>query len=273
MHINWRNGVLYLLLLGLCFYGGRWAAKMDSRSELAVHGGKQSRLAILIDDFGYHGEGTEEMLALPIPFTAAVMPFSDCTEEDARRVRQAGKEIFIHMPMEALTGKREWVGKKGIFREMEDCAVCERVEEAYTILPDATGLNNHMGSAIMEDERCLSAVMEVLREKNAVFVDSMTTANSKGQALAEEKGVPFLGRDVFLDSTDSVEQVKANLRKAAEVATEKGYAVAIGHVGPEGGKVTAEAIAALIPELEQAGISFVTVGELVKQPNLCYTTP
>ena len=32
----------------------------------------------------------------------------------------------------------------------------------------------------------------------------------------------------------------------------------------EGGKTTAEAIAALIPELEDAGIEFVTVGELAK---------
>ncbi len=77
-------------------------------------------------------------------------------------------------------------------------------------------------------------------------------------------GVCILGRDVFLDSTKDVEQVKANLRKAAEIAGKNGSAVAIGHVGPEGGKTTAEAIAALIPELEDAGIEFVTVGELAK---------
>lgn len=258
---NWKTGMKYLVLFGLCFFGGRLVASEQSER---VSGEKRGELAILIDDFGYCGEGTEEMLDLPIPFTAAVMPFSKCSEADAEAVRQAGKEIFIHMPMESLTGKKEWVGEKGVFRNMTDAEIKARTEEAFAILPDAAGMNNHMGSAIMEDERSLSAVMEVLQEKNVLFVDSVTTAKSLGRKIAGEKGIPFQARDVFLDSTDSVEVVKANLRKAAEVALEKGYALAIGHVGPEGGKITAEAIRALIPELEAAGITFVTVSDLAK---------
>lgn len=261
MKAKWKNGILYALLFGFCFCGGRLAARQDA---IAAAESGHPRLAILIDDFGYHGEGTEEMLNLPIDFTAAVMPFSDCTEEDAEQIRRAGKEILIHMPMESLTGKREWVGKKGIFREMTDEEIREVTEEAFAILPDAAGLNNHMGSAIMEDERCLSAVMAVLGEKGGFFVDSMTTAESCGESVAAGNGVCILARDVFLDSTKDVEKVKANLRKAAEIAGRNGSAVAIGHVGPEGGKTTAEAIAALIPELEKAGIEFVTVGELAK---------
>lgn len=259
--MKWKTGVKYLILFGLCFLGGRLVAA--ERTEM-TSGEKRGELAILIDDFGYCGEGTEEMLALPIPFTAAVMPFSKCTEADVEAVRQAGKEIFIHMPMESLTGKKEWVGEKGIFRNMTDEEIHGRTREAFSILPDAVGVNNHMGSAIMEDERSLSAVMDIIKEENALFVDSMTTAKSVGCSVAVKKGVPFLGRDVFLDSTDDVEVVKANLRKASEVALEKGYALAIGHVGPEGGLVTAKAIRELIPELEQAGITFVTVGDLAK---------
>ncbi len=236
----------------------------EGRESQPASGERQGRLAILIDDFGYYGDGTEEMLFLPVPFTAAVMPFSKCAEEDAEAVRQAGKEIFIHLPMESLTGKREWVGDMGIFRDMTDEEIKERTREAFSILPDAAGVNNHMGSAIMEDRRSLSMVMDVVKEQNVMFVDSMTTAGSLGRTIAGEKGVSFLGRHVFLDSTQSLEEVKANLRKAAEVAFEKGGALAIGHVGPEGGKVTAKAIRELAPELEAAGITFVTVSQLVK---------
>ena len=258
---KWKTGAKYAVLFGLCFFGGRLLA--SERTE-RVSGERRGELAILIDDFGYCGEGATEMLALPIPFTAAVMPFSSCTETDAELVRQAGKEIFIHMPMESLTGKKEWVGEKGVFRGMTEAEIKVRVEEAIAILPDAVGLNNHMGSAIMEDEKSLSAVMDVLQEKNMLFVDSVTTANSLGRKIAGGKGVTFLARDVFLDSTDDVEAVKVNLRKAAEIALEKGYALAIGHVGPEGGMVTVQAIKALIPELEAAGITFVTVSQLAK---------
>ena len=258
---NWKTGVKYMILFGLCFWGGHFLAEEQAER---TSGERRGELAILIDDFGYCGEGTAEMLALPIPFTAAVMPFSSCTEQDAALVRQAGKEIFIHMPMESLTGKKEWVGEKGIFRNMTAAEIRNRVEEAFAILPDAVGLNNHMGSAIMEDERSLSAVLEVLQEKNMIFVDSVTTGKSLGRKIAGEKGITFLARDVFLDSTDDVNVVKANLRKAAEVSLEKGYALAIGHVGPEGGMVTVQAIRELIPELEAAGVTFVTVSQLAR---------
>ncbi|MDD4844566.1 MAG: divergent polysaccharide deacetylase family protein [Anaerotignum sp.] len=259
----WKNGFFYLLLFAFCFVGGRLtAARQAVRASNMT---PKCELAIVIDDFGYNGDGTEGMLALPIPFTVAVMPFSEYSVENAKKAEEAEKEVIIHMPMEALTGKPEWVGDKGIFRKMTDEEIKVLVEEAYTILPDAVGMNNHMGSAIMEDSRCLGDVLDVVKEKNGFFIDSVTTCNSQGRTLAEEKGVPFFARSVFLDGTNDVETVKKNLRKAAEIALKEGKALAIGHVGPEGGEVTQKAIEALIPELEEAGITFVAAGDLIEE--------
>jgi polysaccharide deacetylase 2 family uncharacterized protein YibQ len=259
----WKNGFFYLLLFAFCFVGGRFtAAKQAVRASNMTPKGE---LAIVIDDFGYNGDGTTEMLALPIPFTVAVMPFSEYSVENAKKAEEAEKEVIIHMPMEALTGKPEWVGDKGIFRKMTDEEIKVLVEEAYTILPDAVGMNNHMGSAIMEDSRCLGDVLDVVKEKNGFFIDSVTTCKSQGRTLSEEKGVPFFARSVFLDGTNDVETVKKNLRKAAQIALKEGKALAIGHVGPEGGEVTQKAIEALIPELEQAGITFVAAGDLIEE--------
>lgn len=261
MKKSWKEGLFYLLLFAFCFAGGRLTASRQAvkASNMAPSG----KLAIVIDDFGYDGDGTAEILALPIPFTAAIMPFSEFSVENAKKVEEAGKEVVIHMPMEALTGKAEWVGKKGVFRNMTDEDIKAVVEEAFSILPNAVGMNNHMGSAIMEDQRSLGDVLDVLKEHNGFFIDSVTTSNSLGRSTAEEKGVPFIARDVFLDGTTDVEKVKQNLRKAAEIALKNGKAVAIGHVGPEGGKVTARAIAELIPELEKEGITFVAASDLI----------
>ena len=76
MRENIKTGIKYLALFGMCFLGGR---SLAAGQTVRVDGEKPCRLAILIDDFGYCGAGTEEMLALSIPFTAAVMPFSSCT--------------------------------------------------------------------------------------------------------------------------------------------------------------------------------------------------
>ena len=73
--MQWKMGAKYLVLFGLCFLGGRFVA--SERVEL-TSGEKRGELAILIDDFGYCGEGTAEMLDLPIPFTAPLLHRLPC---------------------------------------------------------------------------------------------------------------------------------------------------------------------------------------------------
>ena len=61
MRENIKTGIKYLALFGMCFLGGR---SLAAGQTVRVDGEKPCRLAILIDDFGYCGAGTEEMLAL-----------------------------------------------------------------------------------------------------------------------------------------------------------------------------------------------------------------
>lgn len=102
------------LLFVCCFLAGRTAGKLQAAfCAYSANDSGGGKLAVIIDDFGYNGAGTAEMLALDIPFTAAVLPFSSHTAENAAQAAEAGKEVIIHMPMESLTGKPEWVGGRG----------------------------------------------------------------------------------------------------------------------------------------------------------------
>lgn len=252
-------GVLFIV----CFLAGRTAGKLQAAFVPAAQvTAAEAKLAVIIDDFGYNGAGTAEMLDLEIPFTAAVLPFSSHTAENAAQAAAAGKEVIIHMPMESLTGKPEWVGEGAVCRGMSAAEVRQCMEAAYEAVPQATGVNNHMGSAVMEDGETLGCVLDVVREKGGVFVDSVTTPQSKTDTVAGEKGVPLLKRDVFLDSTTEKQVMEERLRQAADIAKAEGSAVAIGHVGPEGGVLMAQVLAEMAPELEKAGIRFVTVSEL-----------
>ncbi len=225
---------------------------------------KKGYLAIIIDDFGYTGDGTEEMLALDIPITAAVMPFSKNTKEDLEKIKASGKEVMVHMPMESLTGKKEWVGDKGIFMNMSDEDIKKTTKEALEIIDGAVGVNNHMGSAITTNEDELKSVFEVLGEKGLFFVDSVTVGGTVSEKIGEETGVEVYKRDVFLDSTDDVEKIKENVLKAAEAAIKNGKAIAIGHVGPEGGEVTARALKETYEKLKEMGVEVVSISEYIK---------
>ena len=219
-------------------------------------------VAIIIDDFGYNGAGTKEMLSLSVPFTAAVMPFLESSSQDAKAALEAGKEIIIHMPMESYTGKKSWLGPVSISSGLTDEQVKEIFNSAMSEIEGAVGINNHMGSKITEDTRIMNDILTEVKKNDMVFIDSMTTANSVTKKVSQDIGAVAFYRDVFLDSTTEQSKVEQNLIQLADTALQKGYAVGIGHVGPEGGKITAAAIEKLAPELQKKGIEFVTITQL-----------
>ncbi len=220
-------------------------------------------IAIIIDDFGNNSKGTEEMLSLPIEFTGAVMPFMPNSQEEADRLTALGKEVILHQPMEAHTGQRSWLGPVPILGNMSSDEA-DQIFRKNAESINAKGFNNHMGSLITEDREKMTAILNTAKEKNMFFVDSVTSAKSKAVKIADEIGVPYIKRDVFLDSTQDIGQIKSNILKTAETAKKKGYAVAIGHVGAEGGVCTAQAIRDLYKDLENDGIEFVSVGRLIE---------
>ncbi len=223
---------------------------------------QKAYVAIIIDDFGYNGIGTDEMLSLNVPITAAVIPFLEKSTADAKKVHDAGKEIIVHMSMDSHTGKKSWLGPKAITTDLSDEIITNTVLEALNEIQWAVGINNHMGSKATEDSRIMKDILSITSQKNLIFIDSVTTAKSVTSSVAKETGSSFFYRDVFLDSTQDQNKVQQNLIALGNIALKKGYAVGIGHVGPEGGKVTAAAIAKIAPELEKKGITFVTISEL-----------
>lgn len=127
------------------------------------------------------------------------------------------------------------------------CILYDALEEVEY----AVGINNHMGSKATQDKRIMKSILEVAKEKKLFFVDSKTSPKSVVLETAKELGVPCLCRDVFLDGTKDVNHIRKQVLKLGDVALEKGYAIGIGHVGIEGGKPTAEAIASAYPTLKR----------------------
>ncbi len=240
-----------------------------NETRQVVKQGEKAYIAIIIDDFGSGGEGTKEMLKLRAPFTGAVMPMGATAKADAAALISAGKGVIIHLPMEAKHGKKSWLGDYAVMTDMEDEELKGTIKRLLDEGDYAIGVNNHMGSKATEDERVMDILFKELKERGMFFADSMTTPNSLSEKYGKKYGVRVIKRDVFLDSVDSKEKIVENLRKTKEVALKKGYAVCIGHVGAEGGRITAEAIGEVSNEFEKNGIEFVTVERLldVKEKN------
>jgi polysaccharide deacetylase 2 family uncharacterized protein YibQ len=222
-------------------------------------------LAIVIDDFGQDRGGVRGMLDLPLEITCAIMPNMEFTRLDAEDAHAAGKEVIVHMPMQAHPGDpMSWYGPEPILIRHGQDEARRIAERAIASVPHAVGMNIHVGSESSEREGLVTGVMEVCRAAGFYFLDSYTSAKSVCEKVAGECGVPFLLRHVFLEHGQRTKaHVKQELKRAVDIAKARGSCVCIGHVGPEGGKVTVEGIREMMPYFEAQGVTIVSASKLL----------
>ena len=248
--------VLLILLISLMLNFVTKSTKASNEDKVYI--------AIIIDDFGNNAAGTESMLSLPISFTGAVMPKMPKSIEEKDRLISTGNEAILHQPMESHHGQRSWLGTAPILSSMSINEASKVFTSNINELENIKGFNNHMGSVITENTQIMNEIIKIAKENNLYYLDSVTTGKSVGKAVTDKHGVTYLRRDVFLDSTQNVNKIKENLIKTYDIAASKGYAIAIGHVGAEGGKATYTAILDTYKELENKGVEFVTLSQLVE---------
>jgi polysaccharide deacetylase 2 family uncharacterized protein YibQ len=223
----------------------------------------KKRVAFVIDDFGNNMPGTLEMLNMPVPLTVAVMPFLPSTKRDAEIAHRNHHEVFVHLPMEPVKGKRSWLGPGAITTDLRSEEVRHRVRQAIDDVPHAIGINNHMGSKATADERIMRAVLEVCKERGMIYLDSKTTEKSVAAKVADELGVPCLENEIFLDELYNVRHITKQMERVCHWIDNKQECIAIGHVGPPG-KKTASVLRRYIPRIQKEA-RFVTISKLLME--------
>lgn len=223
--------------------------------------GRENRIALVIDDIGYDLNVAREIADLPVPVAFGILPYCPFSMEAARLAGEGGKEILLHLPMEPRDYPEADPGPGAVFRYMTAEEITARVEEGLASVPDAIGVNNHMGSSFMEDGERLSVVFRCLKKRRLFFLDSLTTAGSEAARAAGRLGIPFAARDIFLDNGNSPEKTRQVFDRLLERRERWNELVVIGHPY----RSTIEVLEEMIPKLEMAGIRFVPLSSVVKR--------
>jgi len=217
------------------------------------------QVAVIIDDCGNSEERCKAFLQLPIPITLSILPMTPHGKQTEAEALDAGKSVMLHLPMEPDSAEAN-PGPGAITTEMSDDAVRAQVEADIDSVAGVPGANNHMGSKATSDPRVMRDVLDVLHERRMFFIDSVTSGQTVGESLARDLGVPTAERDVFLDNKKDLNYILGQLKEVEVVAKRRGTAIAIGHPNPS----TAQALAQAIPQMQAAGITFVSASSLVK---------
>jgi len=227
----------------------------------------QPKIAIIIDDLGYHRSRGEAIINLPGPVTCAVIPQTPHAPALAKQAHEIGKEVILHMPMET-DGYAE-LDAGGLREGMSQEDFVATIDAAVSRIPQARGLNNHMGGILTADSSAMTQLMESLGEHGLFFVDSRTTPQSVAGNLARQHGLAYAGRDIFLDNERDLVAINDQFNQAIALAKRRGQAIVIGHPYPE----TIEYLQNVIPLLDSAGIELVPVSRLLNRPQMAKAKP
>jgi len=227
------------------------------------------RAAIVIDDLGGDMTAAQELLRLPYGLTFSVLPYLAHSATVAEEAHRVGREVMLHLPMEAEPGSLVALGKGAIRVGMPGREVADAIAGDLASVPYVRGVNNHMGSRATADPHLMAEVMSALASRHLYFIDSRTTVSTVAYDAARGEGVPTFFRSVFLDDKEDTAYSLRQLEAFRRIIEQRGAALAIGHPHP----TTIEALAKFLPELERSDVELVPPSELVRLPEVARMLP
>jgi polysaccharide deacetylase 2 family uncharacterized protein YibQ len=218
------------------------------------------KVAIIIDDMGCNLNAVKELLKINADLTFALLPFQAHTREAAEMFHKANKETLLHLPMEPVSYPREKPGEGALFTDMSDEELLLQLKKNIADVPYISGVNNHMGSKFMTDEKKLILIFNELKKKKLFFVDSRTSNDTKAYAAAKKTGLQIAERKIFIDNNRDYNKIYANLINITK-DNDVSPRIIIGHPYPE----TIRALKEATKVLQDKGVSIVPVSEIVNK--------
>ena len=248
-----RNIIVSSLLL-LAFM-----AQAEARDEQS-----NAVISIIIDDIGYRLREDLRAIGIPGPLTYAIMPHSPHAVKMSALAHKHGKDVIVHMPMEAVEEKKNrFLGPGALTLDMTTKEFESTFNSNLSSVPHAIGVNNHMGSLLTQHPGHMQWLMQALSQHGKFYLDSMTSQHSVANMIARENSVPYLRRDIFLDNNQSTRYIENQFDALIKLAKYKGTAIAIGH--PH--QATIEVLLEKLQTLEKSGVRLVSLPEMMNYQN------
>lgn len=186
------------------------------------------RIAFIIDDIGSSISRAQGFLDLKMPITFSILPKLQYSDILAEEIYEQGQEIMLHQPMEPYRHEID-PGPGALYISYRDSEIEEIIEENLSQIPQATGVNNHMGSRFTSCSDKVVEALKIIKQNDLFFVDSLTSSHSQAYKMARRLNMRTAPRNVFLDTSPDIRDIRRQLRHLRQYALKHGAAIGIGH--------------------------------------------
>lgn len=223
------------------------------------------RIAVVVVGLGLGRQATDRaIVGLPGAVSLSFSPYTRDVEAQMARARRAGHETLVDLPMEPLDFPRDDPGPSTLLTSLSLVDNLNRLEWVLGRAPGYVGVTTWMGSQFTTVEDALMPVLEGLKQRGLMLVDSRATSRSIATELASSIQLPRAFNNVFIDGTPSVDAIDRALAGLESIARQQRYAVGIARPLP----VTLDRMSRWAATLEGKGIALAPVSAVADRQRL-----
>jgi uncharacterized protein len=222
---------------------------------------KKPRIAMVVTGLGLSSAATNIAIqSLPGSITLAFAPYADRLGEWIRLARAAGHEVLLNVPMEPVNYPEYDPGPQALLISLSSEQNVERLLWTLSRATGYIGVVDFMGSRFTASRRQLRPILNMLKKRGLMFLDSNTAARSQAPALALDIGTPFAANTGFIDESASRGAIDRKLKALELVAKKRKLAIGMGSPYP----VTLERINNWVKGLAERGFVLAPVSSMVR---------
>jgi polysaccharide deacetylase 2 family uncharacterized protein YibQ len=221
---------------------------------------QRPRIAIVLGGLGQASAQTQAALdKLPGGVTLVFNPYTRNLPDWIEKARSTQHEVILAVPMEPADYPREDPGPATLLMALSPRQNLDRLEWTLSRAVGYVGVTNMMGSRFIGAANELRPIIEVIKGRGLLFLETRAANQSAVGALAQEFGLPQAVNDRDLDADLTPASIDQALTELEPIARRNKTAVAIGSAYP----LTIDRVVAWVGSLEGKGLALAPVSAVV----------
>jgi polysaccharide deacetylase 2 family uncharacterized protein YibQ len=210
------------------------------------------RIALVVAGLGLRQTVTRKAIAdLPPEVSLAFTPYARGLADWIAEARGDGHEVLLQIPMEPIDYPANDPGPQTLLTSLTPVDNGKRLDWVLGRATGYVGLVTLMGSKFTADAAALTPIVETLKTRGLMLVDSRTAPRSVVVPLATKAGLPRAAVTVQIDSRPVRASIDQRLAELERAAVANGFAVGL---AAEGVPIAYDAIAAWAATLGERGL-------------------
>lgn len=222
------------------------------------------KIAIIVTGIGLNSKASElAITALPGEFDLGFSPYGHKLQDWMDKSRQYGHEGFLMIPTEPVQYPKNDPGPHTLLAGAPKRDNLKRLDWLLSQMTGYVGVINEMGSKLTASEDDMLPILQDLKGRGLMFLDSRSSRFSVAAKLARRISMPRAINNLYIDNVISTNDITQNLNKLENTARSYGAAVGVARAMP----LTIRELKKWAEGLEERGFELVPVTAIAnRQP-------